>query len=63
MLNKDGVVIPAATWAVKETALLKKIKMYNTHEEQLIKESEMKKSEQSKKQNKKQNKKKSSVEV
>ena len=67
MLNKDGVVIPAATWAVKETALLNKIKMYNTHEEQLIKESEMKKSEQinrkSKKQNKKETKNKSAVEV
>ena len=53
MLNENGIVIPASTWAVKESALLKKIKRYNTSEEQLIQESEMKKSEQINKQNKK----------
>ena len=53
MLNEKGVVIPASTWAVKEGALLKKIKIYNTYEEQLIQESEIKKSEQLNKQNKK----------
>ena len=53
MVNEKGVVIPASTWAVKESALLKKIKIFNTYEEQLIKESEKKKSEQLKKQNKK----------